>query len=287
MRLSQRRIFIQLTIIAIFILSAAIVEASDDYIELPQENLIYLSTNDGTAIIELAPWIAPAHVMRFKQLAQNNRFAGANFYRVVEGFVAQGGFGALADQADRAADFAPLKLEPFRKGQLGGYSLLNTGGHYADAEGIYNGFNVSNKNDEYWVNHCYGVVAAARMFEADTATTEFYIMIGAQARHLDRNMSVFGRVVHGMDVIQRVNRGVAGQAKDFEPTTITAFQIGSDLPASEQVKLYVMRSGTKAFEQSMSERKQFSSPFFAETPPPVINPCRYTQALTELPPTDS
>ncbi|MDC2890312.1 peptidylprolyl isomerase [Psychrosphaera algicola] len=57
------------------------------------------------------------------------------------------------------------------------------------------------------VLHCSGTVAMARGNGADSASSEFYIVIGHAPRHLDRNMSVFGRVVFGMDVVQRLPRG--------------------------------------------------------------------------------
>jgi len=257
--------------------------AASDFRELDQHNLIYLTTDDGTAIIELADWLAPIHVARFKQMAQKGSLSGAGFYRVIEGFVAQAGLDSFTDGAMRIKQFSSLPLEATTT-RGDGFIGHNTGGLYAPHEGILNGFNVSyDGDDRYWVNHCYGVVAAARNVEPNTAATEFYIMIGPQARHLDRNMSVFGRVVKGMDVIQKVRRGVRGETADFEPTKIIDFSIGSDLEKEQQTQLFVLRTDTEYFKNWMAERVKFKSAFFTHKPAAVVNACRYTEARTHIP----
>jgi len=256
---------------------------ASDYRQLEQHNLIYLTTEDGTAIIELADWLAPIHVARFKQLAQKGTLNGAGFYRVIEGFVAQAGLDSFSDSEQRMKPFAALPLEATTT-RGDGFLAHNRGSLYAPVEGILQGFNVSHDGESaYWANHCYGVIAAARNIAPNTATTEFYIMIGPQARHLDRNMSVFGRVVKGMDVVQRIRRGVSSESAAFEPTKIIGFSLGSDLKKEKQQQLFVLRSDTEYFRKWMAERVKFKSPFFTHKPATVVNACRYTEALTQIP----
>ena len=280
---NRRTIMWQLVIAAIFIVSAVWVQAqptpANEYRLLPQHELLYLSTDDGTAVIELAPWLAPIHVARFKQLAQNNHFKGASFYRVIEGFVAQAGLDALPNAKELANRYSRLPLEATIPA-IDGFKALNNSPQFAAVEGVYKGFNLSGDDTggQFWANHCYGVVAAARETAANTATTEFYIMIGPQARHLDYNMSVFGRVVWGMPVIQRVNRGVLGQDPQFTPTKITGFSLGSELPTTQQKTLYMRKTDTEHYAQQMQERLKFASPFFHQQPAAVANPCKYMQA---------
>src|SRR5690606_39743658 len=58
-----------------------------------------------------------------------------------------------------------------------------------------------------WLTHCPGIVAMARNNEPDTGSTDFYIVIGQAPRYLDRNLTIFGRVIDGMEVVQRIHRG--------------------------------------------------------------------------------
>ena len=129
---------------------------------------VTLKTTLGTIKIKMEPDWAPNHVRNFLMLAATGWYNGTAFHRIVEGFVVQGGMATTRSSgADSPADrwVHPLKGE-FR-------------------------------ND---VKHVRGIVSMARTDDPDSATTSFFLMLGA-APHLDGQYSAFGRIVEGMEVL--------------------------------------------------------------------------------------
>lgn len=129
---------------------------------------VTMETTLGTIRIQMEPDWAPNHVRAFLMLAETGWYKGTGFHRIAKGFVAQGGMAdTRADKKGHPADrwVRPLKAE-FR-------------------------------ND---VKHERGVVSMARGDEPDSATTSFFLMLGA-APHLDGQYSAFGRVVEGLEVL--------------------------------------------------------------------------------------
>ena len=129
---------------------------------------VILETTLGTMKIKMEPDWAPEHVRNFLMLVSTGWYDGTAFHRVVKDFVVQGGMGnTRANGAGHPADrwVHPLKGE-FRKD----------------------------------VQHVRGVLSMARGDDPDSATTSFFLMLGA-APHLDGQYSAFGRIVDGMDVL--------------------------------------------------------------------------------------
>src|SRR6202007_1189089 len=108
--------------------------------------------------------------------------------------------------------------------------------------------------------HCPGPFAFARDDKADTATTEFYVVIGEAPRRLDRNLTAFGRVIDGMDNLQKLTRGnpavdngvIADKTKQ-DP--IFAMHLASDMPEAERPHYEVMRTDSKAFAAWKKNKK--------------------------------
>lgn len=78
-----------LLLICLLVLSPLL--SADEYIKVASGNLIKMELDTGTVLIQLAPDIAPKHVAQFKSLVKEGKYDGKSFYRVIEGFVAQGG----------------------------------------------------------------------------------------------------------------------------------------------------------------------------------------------------
>ena len=143
-----------------------------------QNPKITIEMQNGKKIVaELYPDKAPNTVNNFLSLAKKGFFDGLIFHRVIKGFMIQGG-------------------DPLGKGTGGpGYSIK---GEFA-----LNGF----KND---LKHTRGVLSMARAFMPDSAGSQFFIM-HEDAPHLDGQYAAFGRVISGMDVVDRI----AGVSTDF------------------------------------------------------------------------
>ena len=135
--------------------------------DIPEGGHIRIETDDGEIIIELYPDVAPNTVANFKALADSTYYDGLIFHRVIPGFMAQGG-------------------DPEGTG-MGGP------GYKVKAE-----FN-SRK-------HTRGTVAMARSQHPDSAGSQFYICFEAQP-HLDGQYTVFGQVISGMEVVDKIQVG--------------------------------------------------------------------------------
>ncbi len=142
--------------------------APEGVLNNPEQMLALDLSSGGRVVIQLRPDVAPQHVERIKTLARQGFYNGLTFHRVIEGFMAQGG-------------------DPQGNG-TGGSQL-------PDLPAEFNG-----------LPHVRGALSMARAENPNSANSQFFIMLLPRLT-LDRNYTVFGRVVSGMDVIDRVQRG--------------------------------------------------------------------------------
>jgi len=260
-----------------------------DWRDVDPANLVLIDTRYGRIAVELEPDFAPIHVARVRALARAHFYDGLAFYRVIDGFVAQGGIGegtaATKDHPRRAEDlkkWPPLKAEFDRPVAAIHDSFTPSGSPdlFAPEVGHVKGFPAGRdaKAGREWLIHCPGTFAFARDNGADTATTEFYIVIGEAPRRLDRNLSAFGRVIDGMQVVQKLERGDpavdAGVIQDVtKRDKILKVRIAADLPKSEQPHYRVMRTTSGAFARWKAERINPAPGFYVRTPPKVLDVC--------------
>ena len=139
-----------------------------------------LKLKDGDVEIELYSDIAPNHVKRFKQLADEGKYDGVVFHRVIDGFMAQTG----------DVKFGNSNSPNFN------LKLAGTGG--SDLPDLKSEF--SN------LAHSRGVLSAARSADPNSANSQFFICFDS-APHLDRQYSAFGKVVKGMEFVDMIKRG--------------------------------------------------------------------------------
>ena len=154
------------------------------------ENTLYMDLKDGRVTIQLLPDIAPNHVARVKLLARKGFYDGIVFHRVIEGFMAQGG-------------------DPTGTG-TGGSGLGNVKAEFSKTR-----------------HFLRGTVGAARSASPDSADSQFYIMF-APAPHLDGQYTIWGQVVSGMDVIDKIKRGSGGGGTVSNPDKIIKVQVAAD-----------------------------------------------------------
>ncbi|WP_374304575.1 peptidylprolyl isomerase [Ferrovibrio sp.] len=154
------------------------------------ENTLYLELKDGRVTIALRPDLAPNHVARIKELARQNFYDGLKFHRVIEGFMAQTG-------------------DPRGDGTGGS-------GQKLDAE-----FNDA--------PHKRGTCSMARAQNPNSADSQFFICF-ADARFLDRQYTVWGEVVEGMEHVDAIKRG--DQARNgtvSDPDKIVSLRVAADV----------------------------------------------------------
>jgi peptidylprolyl isomerase len=245
-------------------------------------NLAFMELREGQVIIELNAVFAPKTVKQFHQLVQDRFYDGLSFYRVIDGFVAQGGDGSdLGELSEVPLIDAEFELDwsadlPFTSAQKPDL--------FAPETGFTDGFAAARDPDgeKIWLTHCPGVVAMARNESADSSRTDFYIVIGQAPRYLDRNMNVFGRVIHGMEVVQSIRRGAPGNDGIIRDETaasrIRTIRLGSDIPDEERLDAYVMDTGSKGFEDLLRDRRNRKQRFFHHKPPEVLDVCQVPMA---------
>ncbi len=244
------------------------------------ENLLVIDTDYGRTIIELNPEFAPNHVAQIRKLARVGFYDGLSFYRVIDGFVAQAGRGEGKDARALPEGFGTLQNENDRASEGLEFVEIVSPDLYAPQAGHVNGFAAARdpKTGRTWLQHCPGVMAMARDTDPDSGDAEFYIVLGPGTRYLDRNLTIFGRVIDGMQYIQKLNRGVrainSGVIADIaRRDVIRKFQIAADMPETERPAYEVMPTLSGEFEIFKIKKRIRNEPFFYRHPPEVIEAC--------------
>ena len=164
--------------------------AADD----AKENMLVLELKDGKVTIELRPDLAPKHVERIKQLVRAGFYDGTPFHRVIEGFMAQGG-------------------DPTGTGTGGAREQ----GH----EDLPAEFSPPNK-----ARFVRGTCGMARTNDPNSANSQFFIMFAPQ-QSLDGQYTIWGRVVSGMEAVDKIKRGTGGNGIVQNPDKIIRARIAS------------------------------------------------------------
>ncbi len=282
------RAFMLLSAFLLVPASLALAQEDGDWRALDPANTVYLQLPDGVVVIELNPDFAPQTVAQFKKLVADGFYDGLTFYRVIDGFVAQGGDQSDMTDKPAAAPNLPAEFERDWSEDLS-WTRVQQPDLFAPETGFIDGFAAARnlQQGKAWLTHCPGVVAMARNDEPDTGSTDFYIVIGQAPRYLDRNLTIFGRVVDGMDIVQRIIRGepaANGMIPAGAPQTeILRAALGSDLPAAERAPLQVQDTNGAGFRAVLQSRRVRGLPFFHHKPPEVLDVCQVPVATRPAP----
>lgn len=249
-----------------------------DWRPVDPENVLVLETRTGTVFVELAEQFAPAHTARMRQAARDEFFDGREFYRVIDGFVVQGGRGE-EENSEVLPQYPALAAELAVPSETVTFTAMSDRDLYAPEVGHVDGFAAGRDGDQTWMLHCLGTMAMARDNEADSADVEFFIVIGHAPRYLDRNTTVFGRVLEGMEHIQAVRRGdpavnsgVIADPDARDP--IISMRVLADVDAADRPVFEVMDTRGEAFFNAKNASRNRTHEWFINTPPPVIEACR-------------
>ena len=238
--------------------------------QVQDNDLVYMMTSEGLIIYQVLPQVAPNHAQRFRDLVNEGFYNGLEFYRVIDGFVAQAGEG---EQEWDNVKGKPSKFKSELKAELTRplskqFKLVQSPELLAPETGFIDSIPAGRdpKTNEEWLLHCPGTVAMARDVGVDTGATEFYINIGQAPRHLDRNMSVFARVVSGLEVAQRMARGdraAGGIVADKEKRAkIMWAKLGSNVDKKDKKQVFVDNFDSERFQTRLSSAKKKTNAFF-------------------------
>ena len=164
---------------------------------IAKENIMILKLKDGNVEIELFEKIAPNHVQRIKKLANEGKYDNVVFHRVIEGFMAQTGDVQFGNSSN--SDF---NLD---RAGMGGSDLPDLKAEFSD------------------IPHLKGTLSMARSSDPNSANSQFFICF-EDAPHLDRNYTVFGKVINGMEFVDNIKRGTGQNGSVSDPDKIISFK---------------------------------------------------------------
>jgi len=168
--------------------------------------VVEMKTSKGTIVIRFFPDVAPGHVKNFLELSKSGFYNGVKFHRVIPGFMIQGG-----DPNTKNAD----------------QSAWGTGGSGKNLKAEFNK-----------IHHKRGIVSAARSGDPNSASSQFFIVV-ADSGFLDNQYTVFGEVVSGMDVADKIvsapknSRDVPNEPVSIESMTIREAKEGEKGPTPQ------------------------------------------------------
>ncbi len=242
-----------------------------DWRPLDEDNTLYLELASGRVIIEMSPAFAPNHVANIKALVREGYFDGLAIIRSQDNYVAQWGDPAEKKEDQKVIKTAKKTLPaeftvPVTKGM--NFTRLPDADGYARQVGFANGFHAARDGDDgrTWLTHCYGAMAVARGNDADSGGgTSLYVVNGHAPRHLDRNLTVVGRVVDGMSLLSSLPRGTGRLGfyeKPEQNVPIRAIRVAADVPRAERTALEVIRTDTPLFTKMIESLRNRGGDFF-------------------------
>src|SRR6056300_416573 len=165
---------------------------------MSEENLMILKLKDGDVKIELFPDVAPNHVKRIKELADSGKYDNVVFHRVIDGFMAQTGDVQFGNSESGNFDL--------RRAGMGGSDLPDLNQEFSN------------------LPHDRGTLSMARSSDPNSANSQFFICF-KPAPFLDNQYTVFGKVVEGMEFVDKIKRGdESNNGSVSDPDKIISFK---------------------------------------------------------------
>jgi len=238
---------------------------------LDPARLVVLELPAGRVVIELAPSLAPQAAANVAALVREGWFDGLSVYRVQDGFVAQWGDADGDEPAKARAVRTARRTVPaeFERPSAGlPFTRLPDGDLYAPEVGWSDGFPVGRDPGAglAWGLHCYGAVGVGRDVAPDSGNGgELYAVIGHAPRQLDRNITVVGRVVQGIELLAALPRGPGPMGVHERAelrTPIRAARLAADLPPGERPALEALRTEGPVFEALVESRRNRAGPWY-------------------------
>ena len=162
-----------------------------------KENIMILKLKDGDVKIEMFPDVAPNHVKRITELANSGKYDNVVFHRVIDGFMAQTGDVKFGNSS--SSDFN------LQRAGMGGSDLPDLKQEFND------------------LPHERGTVSMARSSDPNSANSQFFICFESPS-YLDRNYTVFGKVIEGMEFVDKIKKGDGPNGSVSEPDKIISFK---------------------------------------------------------------
>lgn len=237
----------------------------EDWRPVAAENLLIMMVGASEVVIELAPEFAPDHIENLRMLVAADYFDGLAVIRSQDNYVAQWGDPAGSpiapyDEPREIGDAKPTIKGEFERRKRGVKLIeLESVDAYADVVGFVDGFPVAGEGRNIWLTHCYGMVGVGRGNETNSGnSTSLYVVTGHAPRHLDRNVTLIGRVLSGIEALSSLRRGsgpLGFYATADQTTPIKSAVMASELPEEERPMWQRLRTETKTFTALIESRR--------------------------------
>ncbi|MFM1886864.1 MAG: hypothetical protein RL026_2021 [Pseudomonadota bacterium] len=244
-------------------------------------------------VIELASVLVPRHASELQRRAAAGWFDSLAIVRVQDNYVVQWGDAAggppLPPGVERQL---PAEIE-FPRLPAGHFLALPDPDTYAARVGLFEGWPVAGEagvdgapEGPWWLVHCYGMVGAGRETGLDSGSTgELYAVIGHAPRALDRNITLVGRILAGIEHLSALPRGTAAMGfheRDEARTPLGRVRLAADLPAAERPALQVLRTDSASYAHWLQARRHRKDEFF-ERPAGRVDLCNALPPVRSLP----
>ncbi len=156
-----------------------------------------LKLKTGDVKIELFTDVAPNHVKRIKELANSGKYDNVVFHRVIDGFMAQTGDVQFGNSSNNNFNL--------QRAGMGGSDLPNLKAEFNNTP------------------HLRGTLSMARSSDPDSANSQFFICF-EPAPHLDREYTAFGKVIEGMENVDKITKGDGANGSVSNPDKIISFR---------------------------------------------------------------
>jgi peptidylprolyl isomerase len=243
--------------------------APGDWRALDPENTLYMELPAGRVVIELAPQFAPRHVANIKALVRARYFDGLNIIRVQDNYVVQWGDPDGKRDTGTALHAAPTEFyRPLQRAAP--FRQLQDVDVYAPQVGFIDSWPVARnpRTSQEWLTHCYSMLGVGRDTAPDSGSgVELYVIIGHAPRQLDRNVTLTGRVVSGIELLSSLPRGTGNlgfyeQPEQYVP--IHSITVAADLPSEQRINLQLLRSDAPIFADYLHALRSRTADWFVE-----------------------
>ena len=266
----MKKIIVKLMFISLLVAHASSADDQSQWRKVNPNSLLVMQLESGRVVIELAPEFAPKHVANIKQLVSDGYFNGAVILRSQDNYVVQ--WGHAETETSSAKSFGKarknLKVEFFRNKDELNYRAISSRDSYADEVGFVDGFTVASDGKRTWLTHCYGMVGVSRGTADDSGNgSGLYVVTGHSPRHLDRNVTLVGRVIEGMPLLSSLPRGTGPLGFYETPEEyidIRAIELGDDVEP-DSIAYEIMDTNKELFSEHVSKRTTRSEEWFLES----------------------
>jgi peptidylprolyl isomerase len=246
--------------------------AASDWRRPDAANTLYMQLDNGRVVFELAPDFAPEHIANIRKLVNNRYYDGIAITRSQDNYVVQWGDPNSGKEEARSLGDAVEMLdgEFYRNAADLSFTKIDSRDAYANEVGFSDGFPAGRDgvDGRAWLTHCYGMLGVGRANSSRSGNgAELYVVTGHAPRHLDRNVTLVGRVIDGIEHLTSFRRGTGPlgfYADKSEYVPVNSMRFGSDLPEVQRLAVELLRTDTATFERLVEARRHRAEAWFVD-----------------------